>query len=409
MTLTAAPATTTWPSVYYSRAPWRSHTATAASERIETVSVADLLPISATDAPAVTATTSCLLDRATRATVRFDAETSHLLPPFSRQSGEDQEIAPLAALLLRTESNASSRIESIDADADQVAASEAVPWRAGASAKRIAANLAAMREATRVANAPITVETILRIHAALLDGEPIAGRLRDTLVWIGGSYTSPAQAIFVPPLAESVHGLLDDLTDFIARDDIPPLAHAAIAHAQFETIHPFADGNGRVGRVLVHMMLMRAGLTRRLTLPVSSGLLSDTPSYFTALGAYRTGDVEPVIRRVCEAALSAVDHGTVLVADIRHIRDRWRAAIEAREDAAAWAVADLLLRHPVITRSSITDELGVSTPNASRAIDTLTKADVLRPIDDQQRWQVFEAPEIVAALDALSARTAARR
>lgn len=408
MTATAPPLTT-WPSVYYQSAPWSSHTATAASERVQTVNVADLLPIAATDAPAVSAKTSCLLDRATRTTVRFDAETSHLLPPFADTTEADQEIAPLAALLLRTESNASSRIESIDADAEKVAESEAVPWRAGVSAKRIAANLAAMREAMRVVDGPITVETILRIHAALLDGEPIAGRLRDTLVWIGGSHTSPAQAVFVPPLADHVRDLLEDLTKFIARDDIPPLAHAAIAHAQFETIHPFADGNGRVGRVLVHMMLMRAGLTRRLTLPVSSGLLADTPSYFAALSAYRTGNVEPVIRRVCEAALSAVEHGEVLVSDIRQVRDRWSAAIRAREGASAWAVADLLLRHPVVTRSSITEELGVSTPNASRAIETLIKADVLRPIDNQQRWQVFEAPEIVAALDALSARTAARR
>ena len=95
-----------------------------------------------------------------------------------------------------------------------------------------------------------------------------AGRWRDQQRWIGGSQLGPHSTMFVPPVHQRVPGLIDDLVAFIARDDSPVLAHAALAHAQFETIHPFEDGNGGTGRALVHSMLRSKGLTRTVTVPI---------------------------------------------------------------------------------------------------------------------------------------------
>ena len=115
-------------------------------------------------------------------------------------------------------------------------------------------------------------DTILQMHEALLGpSQPdIAGRWRDQPVWIGGSDVSPHDAVFVPPRHERVPAAIADLIGFIDRDDLPVLAQAAIAHAQFETIHPFAAGNGRTDRALIDAELRNKRLTRNVTVPVSA-------------------------------------------------------------------------------------------------------------------------------------------
>ena len=124
----------------------------------------------------------------------------------------------------------------------------------------------------------LDADAILAMHAALVgDLHPeIAGRWREEQVWIGGTSFGPHQADFIPPHHEHVPALIDDLVAFVKRDDLPLLAQAAVAHAQFETIHPFPDGNGRTGRALIHSMLRGHGLTQNVTVPVSAGLLTDT-------------------------------------------------------------------------------------------------------------------------------------
>src|SRR5690606_3022164 len=130
--------------------------------------------------------------------------------------------------------------------------------------------------------------SILAMHRALLaDVDPDhAGRWRTEQVWIGGGHLDPHLADFIPPHHTRVPAAVDDLVAFVDRDDVPVLAHAALAHAQFETIHPFTDGNGRTGRALVQAMLRRGRLTRSVTVPVSAGLLADPGAYFAALTAY---------------------------------------------------------------------------------------------------------------------------
>src|SRR5690606_7915987 len=126
-----------------------------------------------------------------------------------------------------------------------------------------------------------------------------------------------------PPHHERVPDLMDDVMRYARRTDVPALAHTAIAHAQFETIHPFPDGNGRTGRALVQGMLRAAGVTAHGTVPVSAGLLGDTDGYFRALTAFRAGDARPIIETLAEAAFAAVANGRALTRQITSIAAEW--------------------------------------------------------------------------------------
>ena len=199
-----------------------------------------------------------------------------------------------------------------------------------------------------------------------------------------------------------------DLIRFCHRTDMPVLVHAAIAHAQFETIHPFADGNGRTGRTLVHALLKRGRATTRLTVPVSAGLLVDTESYFNALTSYRDGDATPIVERFSKAAFAAVSNGRALDRELAGIFAGWEHAIGARRDAAVWRVLPLLISQPAVTVRFIQDSTGVSQPAAQNAIDQLLAAGVLNPVGAKRRNRVWVANDVIAALDDFAARVGRR-
>jgi len=336
--------------------------------------------------------------------VRFDAEISHGLPGIS----ENSEFAPLASVLLRTESASSSQIENVTAGAKALALAS-IQERSGPNAELVVGNVEAMTTALDLSD-DLSVETILRAHAALMRTQHGAqpGRFRDEQVWIGGSGSTPHSALFVPPHPDRVGSSLADLMAFCDRTDIPPLTHASIAHAQFETIHPFIDGNGRTGRVLVHAMLRRAGLTRRLTVPVSAGLLVDTASYFDALTEYRLGNPAPIVSRFSTAAFAAVANGRELIDDLSETFTAWRGSVQARSDAAAWRVLPLLLRQPAITVKTVQATVGVSQPAAQNAINELLRADIVQPASQNRRNRVWIAPDVIDALDRFAERAGRR-
>jgi Fic family protein len=247
-------------------------------------------------------------------------------------------------------------------------------------------------------------------HALLVGSAPdIAGRWRNEQVWIGGSNSGPHDALFIPPHHDHVEAAIDDLVTFIARDDIPVLAHAAIAHAQFETIHPFPDGNGRTGRALLHAQLRNKRLTRHVTVPVSAGLLTDTDSYFDALTAYRDGDPLPIVDRVATATFTALGNGRQLVTELHDLRTEWTGRIgRVRRDATIWRAVETVIRHPVINAKFLADELGVAPPNIYRTIERLVEADILVEFTDRKANQLWQTPEVLAALDTFAARASRR-
>lgn len=222
------------------------------------------------------------------ALARFDAEYGKVAAPF-------------ASILLRSESASSSEIEHLTAGPKAIALAE-LGVRTGQNAGLIVANRRAMETAIALAG-ELDEAAILAMQEALLgDSRPeYTGRWRATQVWIGSGFSnSPHAAAFVPPHHERVAALMSDLVDFARRIDVPALPQIALAHAQFETIHPFPDVNGRTGRALVHAMLRRLGITRSVTVPVSAGLLGDIRGYFGALTAYREGESMPSSSRSSE-------------------------------------------------------------------------------------------------------------
>lgn len=338
--------------------------------------------------------------------VAASTDAAHEVARFDAELGGD--IAPFSAVLLRSESAASSQIENLTASARAIAeASLGEP--AGANARHVVGNVEAMNAALALA-ADLSADAILAMHEALLahTDPDIAGRWRDEQVWIGGTSLGPHLATFVPPHHARVPASIDDLVRFIRRDDVPVLAHVALAHAQFETIHPFPDGNGRTGRALMHAMLRHTGLVRNVTVPISAGLLVAVDEYFDALTAYRSGDPAPIVERVSEAAYAAISNGRQLVAELRGVRDAWNNRLRARRDAAAWRIADLLLRHPVVNVALISDELGIAPQNVYRSIAPLVEVDVLTS-SGRHRDRVWRSVEVLAAVDAFARRAGRRR
>jgi Fic family protein len=330
------------------------------------------------------------LDEATRLLASFDA-------------GGAGEIAPFASVLLRSESAASSQIENLTSSARALAEAE-IGEGNRANATGILGNVRTMQAALDLAGR-LDEEAVLAMHRALMakQTQHPAGRWRDQQVWVGGSALHPGDAHYVPPVADDVPALMADLVAFMDRDDLPPLAHAALAHAQFETIHPFTDGNGRTGRALLHSVLLHTGVIRRVTVPISAGLLAIREDYIDALMAYRTGDVEPILRCVAEAARNGTHIGERLVGTLRQVRADWADRLTARAGSASWSMLDLLLRQPVVTARVAVRELGVSAPTAQSALQRLVDDGVLLESTGHRRNRVYRAPAALRALDAYAA------
>lgn len=389
-----------WPALTYESLPWTSRYephATSRSERKKHYG-----PYRAAVPPRI-ANATLELPSELAAQV---GEASAELARFDELGGGD--IAPFSAILLRSESAASSRIENLTASARAIAEAE-LGTSLRKNAAEVVANTRTMIAALSLAGG-INSASILAMHHALMrETDPEnAGHWRTEQVWIGGGNLGPHLALFVPPHQSRVPGAIDDLMKFIKRTDLPVLAHAALAHAQFETIHPFTDGNGRTGRALVQAMLRHEHLTRNVTVPVSAGLLSDTAAYFDALTDYRSGNPFPIVSQFAQAGFNAVANGRVLVSELKQLRQRWNERIKARGDSAAWRLADLLLRRPVVNARVIADELSLDVGNVHRYIKPLLEARVLTQSTDAKRDQVWRSIEVLAELDAFAARAGRR-
>ncbi|MEZ5218001.1 MAG: Fic family protein [Ilumatobacteraceae bacterium] len=201
-----------------------------------------------------------------------------------------------------------------------------------------------------------------------------------------------------------VAAAMDDLVAFANRRDIAPLVHVAVAHAQFETIRPFPDGNGRTGRALVHAMLRHRGITRAVTVPISAGLLVDTGAYFDALGDYRAGHLEPIIRQMTDASFDALGNAQQMIDELDAVHDDWNSRIAARSDSSVWPLTRLLGEPPAVTSTLVADRLGVSIPAALNAIGRLEDAGIVVNAKGQERNRAWVAVDVIAVLDRFADR-----
>jgi Fic family protein len=320
----------------------------------------------------------------------------------------------LARQLLRSEALASSRIEGLTVSHRKLAQAALGDDRhAPHRAQEVLGNMRAMEAAVQVgaATEALTVDDLCAIHRTLAIVPPldrIAGQLRREQGWIGGA--TPADASFVPPPHTEVERLTRDLCSFANRDDIPAVAQAAIAHAQFETIHPFGDGNGRVGRCLIHVLLRRRGLASRYVPPVSLVLGASKDRYIDGLVAFRDDRVEEWVAQFALAVEAASRHAASFSERVRALQARWlERAGPLRGDAVARTIVAHLPAFPFIT-SAIGSELsGKSDVAVLRGLDRLTRAGVLTRHRNPRKGDTWEAKELFTLLDELEQAVLATR
>jgi Fic family protein len=316
----------------------------------------------------------------------------------------------LQHLQLRTEAVDSSKIENVDASlADYGRALLGVG--ANASAVSMASATAALSRMIADADATRSIrkEAIRTAHEELFRRHPDehhrAGRFRETQNWVGGSDYSPIGALHVPPPPETVPAYLDDLVAFADRDDLPVLVQAAIVHAQFESIHPFIDGNGRIGRTLIHAVLRRRRATRHLTVPIASALVAHRDGYFAALGDYRRGRAHTIIAMLASSASIATAESWLTASRLHAIRAAWHDRVGgSRPGTPLHRLLDLLTEEPIVNVALVEERIGVSAEVATEAIGRLTASGVLAKAPRSRRAPVWLAREVLDEVDDLSRR-----
>ncbi|MGI8557534.1 MAG: Fic family protein [Solirubrobacteraceae bacterium] len=335
--------------------------------------------------------TSELVVRAERAV----ADLNHRDPAPASLEG-------LARQLMRSEALASSQIEGL-AVSHRKLAQASIEGLGHHRAMAVLGNMHAMEKAIEIGTSadPITRQDIADIHAAIAIVPPldrIAGKYREEQGWIGGD--SPIHAEFVPSPALELTRLVEDLCEFLARDDLPAVAQAAIAHAQFETIHPFGDGNGRVGRCLIHVTLRRRGLAPNYVPPISLLLGANKDAYIAGLESFRRDDVEPWLAqfaRVTESSALQAEHFSDA---INRLQEAWiEAASPMRADSAARVVIANLPAFPYITVKIVEHLTGRSNVTALNALARLTEASILTRHPNRGKGDSWEAKELFMLLD----------
>lgn len=389
-----------WPAVSYETCAWERDLDALAS--IPKSRRSKILPTYEAAVPAEIATLPVSLPAALQQRI---AEVEVTLARFDQA----QESRPysLPALLLRSESSSSSQIERLTSSVRNVALAELTP-KAPANALLIAGNVAAMREAAAL-QGPLSIPEVCSVHRAIMRPAGYEGGIRNQQVWIGGTPYSPHGAIFVPPHEGRVGAALEDLIAFSGRTDVSPVAKAAIFHAQFETIHPFTDGNGRTGRALLHRMLAADDLLRHSTVPVSAGLLHDTGSYMEAIGRYHEGDIEAIVKCTADALELAVVVGDRIGGEMDAVLARWQAANDDRAGAASHRLAALLVQQPVVSVAYVAERLGITDRAARNLVDVACKRGILAKMGNAKRGAFYQASEILAVLEEASSLPGIRR
>ncbi len=333
----------------------------------------------------------------------------------------------LARLLLRAESVASSRIEGLDVGGRRLLRAEAARLDGHPSndvtAKAVLANIRAMDWAIEFAAsaARLDVSHILEIHRILLAGSRLdahAGRIRTVQNWIGGSAFNPCKAAFVPPPPEQVEGLLEDLCAFSNEDRLPAVVQAALVHAQFETIHPFVDGNGRTGRALIHVVLRKRGVAPRVLPPISLILATWSDAYVDGLVAIRYSGapdsadaVEGTnhwLRLFAAACRRAVDDAIQHERRVRDLRALWRArAGRVRAGSALDRLLDVLPGSPVLTARVASGMIGRSFQATNEALKRLEELGIAHSSAvGRTRNRTYEARDVIEAFTLLERQLA---
>ena len=301
---------------------------------------------------------------------------------------------------VRKEAVISSQIEGTQATLEDVVQFEATqvskrPDDVEEICNYVAALEYARREVRRPKGLPISSRLLAKVHEKLMRGvrgaDKQPGTIRTSQNWIGG--TRPGNAAFVPPPPEEVQNALATLDQWIhGPSDLPPLVRAGLAHVQFETIHPFLDGNGRIGRLLVTLLVEHWKLLDSPLLYLSLALKRHRDEYYRRLSAVRTdGDWESWTSFFLDCVKEAADDAVDAARKVFRLLHGDRQALAAHSVATVSAIRlfDLLPEHPMVTLASVVELLKTTKPTATKAIDALTDAGILHERTGRRRDRVY--------------------
>lgn len=346
------------------------------------------------------------------------ADAERAISDLDRTATTLADTEALARLLLRAESVASSHIEGLVIGPRRLLRADAARQQGNdpgdVTAAEVLANIDAMAYAIQAVNAgsSITPALLRETHRRLLEPTMLkdhGGQTRTQQNWIGGSSYNPCSAAFVPPPWEMVDPLLDDLCAFCNGDSLPTVAQAAIAHAQFETIHPFIDGNGRVGRALIHLIFRHRKLTTTVSPPVSLVLATRVQDYIAGLSATRyVGESDSKEARdglnfwlgtFAAACTRAAADAVAFEQRISEIQGKWRERLgRINRHSVALRIIELLPGSPIITIADAQRLTGGSKSSVIDAMRRLEAANVIAAVTaGRKRGHSYQAKEVVDA------------
>jgi len=307
---------------------------------------------------------------------------------------------------LRREAVASTRIEGTQASLIDLFDAEASDQPYGADIEEVVNYIRAMETGLqRLETLPVSIRLIREMHEALLAGvrgrDRQPGELRTSQNWIGAPGATIETATFVPPPPEEVGPLLDDLERFIHEEPrLPPLVQAALVHYQFETIHPFLDGNGRLGRLLIVFFLVVRDRLPEPLLYLSPYFENRRQDYYSALqGVRERGDFDQWLAFFLDAVRTQATDAVTGAERLTDLRERYRGAVQAATRGIANQVVVLAIEQPGLTARVVESRLGVSRPAPHKALRVLAKVGVLTETADGPRGQLrWRAPEVLSIL-----------
>lgn len=311
---------------------------------------------------------------------------------------------------LRREAVASTRIEGTQASLVDVFDAEASDQPLGPDVEEVINYVRAMETGLqRLETLPVSTRLIREMHAVILAGVRGRGRqpgeLRTTQNWIGAPGATLETATYVPPPPDQLSDLLTDLERFIHEEPrVPPLVQAALVHYQFETIHPFLDGNGRLGRLLVVFFLVTRDRLPAPLLYLSPFFESRREQYYAALqGVRERGDLDDWLGLFLDGVRTQAIDAVTRAERLTDLRERYRAEVQAATRGAANQLVDLAFEQPVLNARTAEQRLGISRPAALTALRQLADLGVITEVSGGPRGQLrWQAHEILAVLTAES-------
>ncbi|MFT4148214.1 MAG: Fic family protein, partial [Micrococcaceae bacterium] len=326
-----------------------------------------------------------------------------------------EALKPFESFLICSESTASSRVEGIGTNRKDFAKA-VLMFKASDNAKLTLSGIEATTFLARAIHQKREVreEDILKAHYKLLRVDPVdssyAGQYRTKQNWIGGGDT-PRNALYVPPTERLIPELMADLVNFCNRDDFNPITQAIIAHAQFESIHPFIDGNGRIGRALITGLLNKTNPHHEaLILPFSSAMLANVEKYYAALTSYREGNIDAVIDYFTESFLKVIPAVDAALVRLAELPDEFKERIKPRAGSALSRFLEELPKYPIFDADGAQKMLRISyINNVYREMEKLVDKGILEPVSTAKRKRSWLVPAVFDEMERMQEDIGARK